>query len=76
MDLSKRLAKHVKQLEFFGPVCQEIAEEALLDHEYLEMLMAIENKNDTRDLPDQSELRKLSGCRETISIAEMVEDTD
>ena len=53
-----------------------MAEEASLEHEYLEMLVAIESKTDTRDLPDQSELRKLSGCRETISIAEMVEDTD
>ena len=35
------------------------------------MLVVIENKTDTRDLHDHSELRKLSVCRETISIAEM-----
>ena len=71
MDLSKRVAKHVKQFEFFDPLCQERAKEASLGHEYLEMLVVIENKTDTRDLPDHSELRKLSVCRETISIAEM-----
>ena len=71
MDLSKRVAKHVKQFEFFDPLCQERAKEASLGHEYLEMLVVIENKTDTRDLHDHSELRKLSVCRETISIAEM-----
>ena len=35
------------------------------------MMAAIENKIDIKDLPDYSELRKLSGCRETISIAEI-----
>ena len=60
MDLSKRLAKHDKQLKFFDPLCQEMVEEASFDHEYLEMLVTIEIKIDPRYLSDQ-ELRKLSG---------------
>ena len=58
MDLSKKLVKHVKQLETFDPLCQEMAEEGSFDQEYLEMMAAIENKVDTKDLPDHSELRK------------------
>ena len=61
----------MKQLETFDPLCRDLPEEGWLDKKYLEMMAAIENKIDIKDLPDYSELRKLSGCRETISIAEI-----
>ena len=71
LDQSKRLAKHVKQLEYFDPLVQEISKEASLDPDYLAMLVAIENKVETKDLPKDSELRKLSGCKDDISVAEL-----
>ena len=40
LDLSKRLAKHVKQLEFFDLLVQEKGNEASLDPDYLAMLVA------------------------------------
>ena len=61
LGLSKRVAKHVKQLEYFDPLVQEMSEEASLNPDYLAMLVAIENKVETKDLPEDSELRKLSG---------------
>ena len=59
IDLSKRLVKHVKKLEYFDPLVQEMSEEASSDPNYLEMLVAIENKAETKNLPEDSELRKL-----------------
>ena len=34
LDLSKKLAKHVKQLEKYDPLVQEMSEEASLDSDY------------------------------------------
>ena len=48
-----------------------MSEEASSDPDYLEMLVAIENKTETKDLPEDSELRKLSGCKADISVAEL-----
>ena len=42
LNLSKRLAKHVKQLETFDPLVQEMAEVASLDESYLLMLADID----------------------------------
>ena len=33
------------------------------------MLTALENDTETKDLPDDNELRQLSGCRDQVSIA-------
>ena len=44
LDLSKRLAKHTKQIEKFDPLVQEMSEKASLDADYLLLLSAIENK--------------------------------
>ena len=63
LDLSKKLAKHVKQLEKYDPLVQEMSEDASLDSDYLAMLVAIENK------VEDSELRSLSGCKDKISVA-------
>ena len=60
----------MKQLEYFDPLVQEISKEASLDPDYLAMFVAIENKVETKDLPEDSELRKLSGCKDDISVAE------
>ena len=46
-----------------------IAEEGSINIEYLEMLNALENNTETKDLPDDNELRQLSGCRDQVSIA-------
>ena len=35
------------------------------------MLVAIENKVEIKDLPEDSELRSLSGCKDNISVAEL-----
>ena len=56
LELSKKPAKH---LETFDPLCQEMAEEGSLDNEYLEIMAAIKNEIETKDLSDPSELRKL-----------------
>ena len=69
LNMSQNLAKHTKELEFFDPLVQELAEEATLD--YLEMLLAIENKVEVKDLPQESELRMLSGCRDALFIVEI-----
>ena len=33
------------------------------------MLNGLENDTETKDLPDDNELRQLSGCRDQVSIA-------
>ena len=63
LNLSKRLAKHTKQL------VQEMAEVASLDESYLLMLADIENKVEMTDLSADSELRAYSGCKDNISVA-------
>ena len=47
-----------------------MSEEASLDSDYLAMLVAIENKVEIKDIPPESELRMLSGCKDDISVAE------
>ena len=49
LDLSKRLAKHTKQLETYDPLVQEMSEVASLDKDYLLLLSAIENKVEIKD---------------------------
>ena len=71
LDLSKRLAKHVKQLEYYDPLVVKMSERASMDQDYLAMLVAIENKVEIKDLPPESELRKLSGCKDSISVAKL-----
>ena len=71
LELSKKLAKQAKQLETYDPFIQELAEEGSLDNEYLEMIAAIKNEIEMKDLPNHSERRKICGCRENVSIAEM-----
>ena len=71
LNLSKRLAKHTKQLETYDPLVQEMSEVASLDADYLLLLSAIENKVEIKDLPLDSELRAYSGCKDTISVVEM-----
>ena len=68
LDLSKRLAKHTKQIEKFDPLVQEMSEEASLDADYSLLLSSIENKVEMKDLPSESELRSYSGCKDEISI--------
>ena len=47
-----------------------MSEEASLDQEYLEMSVSLENKVETKDLPD-SELRNFTGWKESLSVVEM-----
>ena len=54
LDLWIRLAKHVKQLEYFHLLVQEMSEDASPDLDYLAMLVAIENKVETKDLPEEN----------------------
>ena len=69
LNLSKRLAKYVKQLEIFDPLVQEMAEIASLDEDYLLMLADLENKVQIADMSEHSELRSYSGCKDEISVA-------
>merc|ERR1711954_424988 len=71
LNLSKRLAKHTKQLETFAPLVQEMAEVASLDESYLLMLADIENKVGLTDMSTDSELRAYSGCKDEIFVAEV-----
>ena len=71
LNLSKKLAKHTKQLETYDPLVQEMSEVASLDADYLLLLSALENKVEIKDLPLDSELRAYSGCRDNISVVEM-----
>ena len=50
-----------------------MSEEASLDSDYLALLVAIKNKMEMKDLPEDSELRSLSGCKDNISVAELSE---
>ena len=45
-----------------------IVEEGNLEIGYIEMLNTLENNSEIKDLPDDNELRQLSGCRDQISI--------
>ena len=45
----------------------KIAEEGNLEIAYLEMLNVIENDTETKELPDDSEIRQLSGCRNKVN---------
>ena len=54
LNLSKKPAKHVKDLEYYDPEVQELVEEASLDSDYLEMLGPFEIKVETKDLPQES----------------------
>ena len=71
MSLSKKLAKHVKQLEVLDPLVQEMAEIASLDEDYLLMLADLENKVQIADMSEHSELRAYSGCKDKISVTEV-----
>ena len=71
LNLSKRLAKHVKQLEIFDPLVQEMSEIASLDENYLLMLADLENKVRIADMSEHSELRSYSGCKDEISVTEV-----
>ena len=61
---SKNLARGVKELKYHNPLVQELAEEASLDLEYLDMLNCIENKVENKDLPQEFALWVLTGCRD------------
>ena len=71
LNLSKRLAKHVKELEIFDPLVQEMAEMASLDEDYLLMLTQLENKVQISEMSESSELRSYSGCKDEIWVTEV-----
>ena len=73
--MSKRATVRAKQLEQEDPLVLNIAEEGNLDVEYLSMMNSLENKVETKYLPDDSELRQLSGCRDEISLVELSNGT-
>ena len=71
LPLSKRAMAQAKQLEKEDPLVENIANEGNLDIEYLSMMNQIENKIESKDLPEDCELRQLSGCRDQIALIEM-----
>ena len=66
--MSKRALVRQKQLEDEDPLVMKITEEESINIEYLEMLNALKNNVETKDLPDDNELRQLSGCKDQISM--------
>ena len=54
--MSKRASIRQKQIEEEDSLVMKIAQEGNIDIEYLEMLNALENDTDTKDLPDDSYL--------------------
>ena len=55
----------------YDPLVQDMSKDVSLDLEYLEILMAIENRVETKDLPMGFELRKLTGYRDTLFVVEI-----
>ena len=55
----------------YNPLVQDMSKEVSLGLEYLEMLIAIENRVETKDLPTGSEFRKLTGYRDTLFVVEI-----
>ena len=66
--MSKRASTRQKQLEEEDPLVIKIAEEGNIDIEYLERLNALEDNTDKKELPNDNELRQLSGCTDQMSI--------
>ena len=64
-----------KQLEDEDPLVMKITEEESINIEYLEMLNALKNNVETKDLPDDNELRQLSGCKDQISMVTLKDGT-
>ena len=71
LPLSKRATVRTKQLEKDDPLVENLANEGNIDLEYLNMMNQIEDKIENRNLPEDSELRQLSGCRNQLSLIEM-----
>ena len=55
LPMSKWANVRAKQLEQEDPLVLNIAEEVNLDLEYLSMMNSIENKVESKDLPEDSE---------------------
>ena len=53
------------------PLVKNIANEGNLDVEYLSMMNMIKNKTENKYIPEDCELKQLSGCRDTLSLVEM-----
>ena len=66
--MSKRASIKMKQLEEEDPRVMKIADEGNLDIAYLEMLNTLENDTETKDLPDDCEMRQLSCCKDKLFI--------
>ena len=71
----KRALVRRKQLEDEDPLVMKITEEESINIEYLEMLNALKNNVETKDLPDDNELRQLSGCKDQISMVTLKDGT-
>jgi hypothetical protein len=59
--MSKRASVHAKQLEIQDPLVADLAVAGAADHQYVAMLNDIENGTAAKDLPEDSELRNISG---------------
>ena len=64
--MSKRASVGQKQLKKKDPLVMKMREQGKINIEYLEMLDALENDTETKDLPDDIKLRQLSGCKDEI----------
>jgi hypothetical protein len=71
LPLSKRATARAKQLERDDPLVENLANEGNIDLEYLNMMNQIENKIESKNLPEDNELKLLSGCRNQLSLIEM-----
>ena len=57
LGMSKKASIYKKQLEVEDPLVIQLGIQAGMDLEYVEMVNAIENRTEYRNLPEQCELR-------------------
>ena len=60
LPMSKRAHWHKKQLEVEDPLVLELAQAGIIDSNYVAMCIDKENNMAAKDLPEDSELRKVS----------------
>ena len=71
LPMSKRAHWHKKQLEVEDPLVLELAQAGSIDSNYVSMCNDIENNTAAKDLPEDSELKTVSGLLESLSVFTM-----
>ena len=75
LPMSKRASVHAKQLEIQDPLVADLAVAGAADPQYVAMLNDIENGTAAKDLPEDSELRNISGLLGELGTVVMLDGT-